>query len=147
MRRRPAALLGASVLAVALAACSGGGDSSSASRNDRPARTTTTSTPATTTAPTTSTAPPNLDAARVTLTKVAAPRGATALAVAAGDTALYVAQQGGQVVAIRNGTLDPTLVLDLSGRISSCGERGLLGLTFSPDGSKVYVDYTNPQGL
>jgi glucose/arabinose dehydrogenase len=150
MRRRPAVLLGACVLAVSVAACSGG--DSSAARSDQPARSASTSTPASTPAPTTtapppSTAPPNLDAARVALTRVAATQGATALAVAPGDRSLYVAQQGGQVVAIRDGALDPTPVLDLSGRISTGGERGLLGLTFSPDGTRLYVDYTNPQGL
>jgi glucose/arabinose dehydrogenase len=147
VRRRPAVLLAACVLAVALAACSDGGGSSSASHDDRRARGTSRSTAPTSTNPASTNPAANLGAARVALTKVAATQGATALAVRPGDPTLYVAQQGGQVVAVRNGTLDRTPVLDLSGRISSGGERGLLGLTFSPDGSKLYVDYTNPQGL
>jgi glucose/arabinose dehydrogenase len=139
-------LAGACALAVSAAACSGGSDSS-ISGNDRPARTTT-STSTTTTAPaTTTTAAANLDAVRVTLTRVAAVTGPTAMAVRPNDASLYVTQQSGRVVAVRDGALDPTPVLDLSGRISTGGERGLLGLTFSPDGSKLYVDYTNPQGL
>src|SRR5690242_20696001 len=148
MRRRPVFLLGACVLAVSLAACSGGDDSSSAA-NRRPAgtstSTTTSTTATTTTAPTTSTTPANLSAVRVTLTRVAATQNATAMAIAPNDRSLYIAEQGGRVRAVRDGALDPTPVLDLTGKISSGGERGLLGLTFSPDGSKLYVDYTNPQ--
>jgi len=68
------------------------------------------------------------------------------MAVRAGDSALYVAEQGGRVMAIRGGHVDPTPVLDVSGRISSGGERGLLGLTFSPDGRFVYVNYTDHNG-
>ena len=106
-----------------------------------------------TTAPTTTESRANdaasadLGAARVKLTRVAPTVGATALAVAPHDSTLYVAEQGGEVVAIRNGAIDPTPVLDLRNRISSGGERGLLGLTFAPDGSSLYVDYTDPQGL
>jgi len=37
-------------------------------------------------------------------------------------------------------------VLDLSGQVSSGSEQGLLGLTFSADGSKLYVDYTDTAG-
>jgi glucose/arabinose dehydrogenase len=144
MRRRLLVLLVAGALIAT--ACSGGGDSSNAS-SDRPARTTTSTTTTSTTAPSTSTVAPNLVAARVTLTRLAAIPGPTAMAVRAGDTALYVTEQAGRVVAVRDGTLDATPVLDLTGKLSSGGERGLLGLAFAPDGSKLYVDYTNPQGL
>ncbi len=144
MRRRLLVVLGA--CALVMTACSGGGDSSSNAKPDRPARTTTTTAPATTAAPP-PTAAANLDAARVTLTRVAAVRSPTAMAVRSGDTAIYLALQSGRVVAVRDGQLDPAVVLDVSGKISSGGERGLLGLTFSPDGNKMYVDYTNTQGL
>jgi len=137
--------LGACVLAISTA-CSGGGSGSSATGAHRPAPTSTSTAPPTSTAPATTVAP-NLDAARVTLTRVAATQGATALAVAPGDGSLYVAEQSGLVAAVRDGALDPTPVLDLRAGISTGGERGLLGLAFSPDGSKLYVDYTNPQGL
>jgi glucose/arabinose dehydrogenase len=69
-----------------------------------------------------------------------------AMAVRAGDPALYVAEQGGRVIAIRGGTPDPTPVLDVSGQVTSGGERGLLGLTFSPDGRFLYVDFTDLDG-
>ena len=68
----------------------------------------------------------------------------TAMAARPGDDALYVTEQAGRVRAIRNGALDPTAVIDLRDTIASGGERGLLGLAFSPDGATLYVDYTEP---
>lgn len=68
------------------------------------------------------------------------------MAIRTGDTALYVTEQAGRVRAIRNGELDPKPVLDLRDTIAAGGERGLLGLTFSPDGTTLYVDYTNREG-
>ena len=84
--------------------------------------------------------------ARFRLTLVAAVDTPTAMAVRKADTALYVSEQGGTVRAIRNGHLDPSPVLDLRDAISSGGERGLLGLAFSPDGATLYADFTNPNG-
>jgi glucose/arabinose dehydrogenase len=127
--------------ALALVACSNS-DGERAER--RPRRSpTTTSTPV---PPTTTTLAPNLAAVSVTLTPVAAVSGGTALAVRAGDPALYVAQQEGQVVAVRGSQVDETPVLDLSGKLVSGGEQGLLGLTFSPDGTKLYVHYSGLRG-
>jgi glucose/arabinose dehydrogenase len=37
-------------------------------------------------------------------------------------------------------------VLDLSGEVSGGGEQGLLGLTFSPDGGRLYVNFTDRAG-
>lgn len=68
------------------------------------------------------------------------------MAVRKGDTALYVTEQGGRVRAIRNGHLDARPVLNLRNAISSGGERGLLGLAFSPNGATLYVDFTNHHG-
>ena len=45
---------------------------------------------------------------------------------------LYVVEQGGRIRIIRNGQLQPAPFLDVSGRLSSGGERGLLGLAFHP---------------
>ncbi|MGD9996552.1 MAG: sorbosone dehydrogenase family protein [Ilumatobacteraceae bacterium] len=60
----------------------------------------------------------------------------------AGDTTLYVVEQGGRVVPVRDGQVgDP--VLDISDQTDAEGERGLLGLTFSPDGSTAYIDHTD----
>jgi glucose/arabinose dehydrogenase len=114
-----------------LAACGG----SSTPQARRPRATTTTEATTTTT-----TKPADLNAVRVTLTKIAdGPRG-TAMAVRKGDDALYFAQQSGQVVALRNGAL--STVLDLSSRVTSGGEHGLLGIAFAPDGMHLYVHYS-----
>jgi glucose/arabinose dehydrogenase len=69
-----------------------------------------------------------------------------ALAWRSGDARMYVAEQGGtvRIVDTTNGSVVGT-VLTLSG-ISASGERGLLGLTFSLDGTKMYVDYTDTAG-
>jgi glucose/arabinose dehydrogenase len=67
-----------------------------------------------------------------------------ALAVRAGDPALFVAEKTGRVVAI-DGT-ELRTVLDISDRISLGSEQGLLGLAFSPDGDFLYVDYTDVTG-
>ena len=61
---------------------------------------------------------------------------------------LYVVEQGGRIRVIRNGQLQPTPFLDISGRISSGGERGLLGLAFHPQfatNRRFFVNYTNPR--
>jgi glucose/arabinose dehydrogenase len=83
---------------------------------------------------------------RVELETVANLRGTTALAVRAGDPTLYVAEQSGRVRAIRDGRLVRRAVLDLERQVGAGGERGLLGLAFSPDGSHLYVDYTDRDG-
>jgi glucose/arabinose dehydrogenase len=69
-----------------------------------------------------------------------------ALAVRPGEpTAVYIAQQGGQVRRLADRTLSGN-VLDISGRIKSGGEQGLLGIAFSPDGNWLYASYTNTDG-
>ena len=93
-----------------------------------------------------STVAADLNAAAVTLTPVADVEDPTAMAVREGDTALYVAEQAGRIVAVRDGVLDATPVLDLSGQVRAGGERGLLGIAFSPDGASLYAHYTNLDG-
>lgn len=61
-----------------------------------------------------------------------------------GDDALFVVQQGGQVV--RWAGDERSTVLDLASRISGRNEQGLLGLAFSPDGATAYVDFTATDG-
>jgi glucose/arabinose dehydrogenase len=59
------------------------------------------------------------------------------------DGRLFVAQQGGQLRVIKNGTLLSTPFLTLS--VNSAGERGLLGVAFDPNFASngfVYVFYT-----
>jgi glucose/arabinose dehydrogenase len=103
----------------------------------RPSKTTT-SRPSTTTQP----GPVNLR-----LTTIATLSSPLDLSARAGEAnALYVAEKGGRVRAIRGGAVDPTVVLNLSGEVSTGGEQGLLGLTFSPDGSHIYVNITDAAG-
>jgi glucose/arabinose dehydrogenase len=80
------------------------------------------------------------------LTTVAPAAQPTAFAVRPGDSTLYVAEQGGRVIAIRDGRRLRRPVLDLTGRIAAGGEQGLLGLAFSPDAKRVYVHYTARNG-
>jgi glucose/arabinose dehydrogenase len=91
------------------------------------------------------TSSPDPAAARVRLVRVAVLDQPLAMAPRAGDSALYVAQKSGQVVAIRGGR-PARPVLDLSGEVSGGSEQGLLGLAFSPDGGLLYVNYTDLNG-
>ncbi len=65
------------------------------------------------------------------------------------QTHAFVVEQGGRIRIIRNDALVPTPFLDISDRISSGGERGLLGLAFHPQyatNGRFVVYYTNPSG-
>lgn len=68
----------------------------------------------------------------------------------AGDDRLFIVEQGGKIKILQpDGTIESTPFLDLSSAISTGGERGLLGLAFSPDYSNdgyFYVYYTNSGG-
>jgi glucose/arabinose dehydrogenase len=62
---------------------------------------------------------------------------------------LYVVEQGGRIRIVRNGQLQAASFLDIASRISSGGERGLLGLAFHPQfatNRRFFVNYTNPAG-
>jgi glucose/arabinose dehydrogenase len=65
-----------------------------------------------------------------------------ALAWRPGDSRVYVAEQPGRVRIIANGVVQPGSVLTVS--VAGGGEQGLLGLAFSVDGTKLYVDYVDP---
>ena len=61
----------------------------------------------------------------------------------------YIPQQEGVIRVVRNGVLEATPFLDVSGTISTGGERGLLGLAFPPDygaSGRFYVNFTDPSG-
>ncbi len=58
---------------------------------------------------------------------------------------MYVAEQGGRVRIVgTNGRAVATPVLSID--VSHGNEQGLLGLDFSRNGTKLYVDYTDPAG-
>jgi glucose/arabinose dehydrogenase len=115
---------------------------------------------------------------KIELRKIATVKPAPALAPRAGGNDLYVTTQAGQVRELRARTgddptapptyeLNDTPVLDLADQITSGGERGLLGLAFSPGSErettttgstpgtrplttagadKLYVYYTDKEG-
>lgn len=82
----------------------------------------------------------------MTLERFATLSSPTAMAVRPGDDALYFAERGGVVRAVRNDLVDQRAVLDLSEQVSTGGEQGLLGLTFSADGNQLFVSYTDTAG-
>ena len=72
-------------------------------------------------------------------------------ATSAGDGSgrIFVLQQGGQIRIVRDGALVPTPFLDIADRITSGGERGLLGLAFHPSyptDPRFFVNYTDAKG-
>jgi len=66
-----------------------------------------------------------------------------------GSGRLFVADQAGLIRIVRDGRTLPRPFLDISGRVSCCVERGLLGLAFPPgfaDKQRFYVYYTDTSG-
>jgi uncharacterized protein (TIGR03437 family) len=67
-----------------------------------------------------------------------------------GSGRLFFVQQGGVIRLWRNGNLAPRPFLDITAKVRSGGERGLLGLAFPPGFSakqRFYVNYTRqPDG-
>ena len=136
---RTPVVVGALVVALVAAACGGDDDDSTPSSGSRSSR------PSTTTAGGDDDQA-RLDGADITLTQVAEVEDPTGLAVRPGDPTLYVIEQVGRVRAVRDDQLVDEPVLDITDRVTCCGEQGLLGIAFSPDGDRVYVHYSNPDG-
>lgn len=66
-----------------------------------------------------------------------------------GDPRLFVVEQPGRIRIVRDGRLLPTPFLDLTQRVRSGGERGLLSLAFHPRyaaNGHFYVNYTDRRG-
>jgi len=75
--------------------------------------------------------------------EVAALQQPTSVAFRPGDPAVYVTERAGLVRRVLNGQVDPNPVLDVRSVTNTTdGEQGLIGITFSPDGSFMYVHYT-----
>jgi glucose/arabinose dehydrogenase len=74
------------------------------------------------------------------------------LETAPDDPRLFVVEQRGRILALDPAAgprARPTLFVDLSKRVSCCGERGLLGLAFARDFGKsrrFFVHYTDRKG-
>ena len=91
-------------------------------------------------------------ATAVTLVRVAIGLSSPVFVTSANDGSgrLFVVEQTGRIRVIKNGVLLPTPFLDVSSKISTGGERGLLGLAFHPSfrtNGKFYVNYTRTNGF
>ena len=62
------------------------------------------------------------------------------------DAAVYFVSRTGTIHRFVDGTFAPNAVLDISDLTEGDGERGLLGLSFSPDGATAYINYTDTSG-
>lgn len=65
---------------------------------------------------------------------------------AAGDGALYVVEQQGVVRAVDERGVRSEAVLNITDEVKAGGEQGLLGLAFSNDRSRLYVNFTDTRG-
>jgi glucose/arabinose dehydrogenase len=66
-----------------------------------------------------------------------------------GSGTLFVSEQKGRIRTIKDGAVSASPYLDISKRVSCCGERGLLGTAFPPEFSNknyFYVNYTDRPG-
>jgi glucose/arabinose dehydrogenase len=62
-----------------------------------------------------------------------------------GSNRLFIVEQTGRIKVLQPNSTTPTLFLDVSNKIVSGGERGLLGLTFHPDftnNRRFFINYT-----
>ena len=89
--------------------------------------------------------PPDLGAVVVRLDEIAEFDQPIASGRRDGEAGLYVAERGGRVFVLTGGEKVGPIV-DISGETDPDGERGLLGMTFSPDGDFLYLDFTDADG-
>jgi glucose/arabinose dehydrogenase len=93
---------------------------------------------------------PPVGDARVRLAEVAAGlSGPVYLTAPRGDARLFIVEQPGRIRVVENGALLPAPFLDITDRVSSGGERGLLSAAFHPSYATngfLYVDYTDRNG-
>ena len=63
-----------------------------------------------------------------------------------GSGRIFVVEQGGRIKVVQNGVANDEPFLDISDRISCCGELGLMNVAFPPSfkaSQQFYVSYTN----
>jgi glucose/arabinose dehydrogenase len=116
-----------------------------------PASATASPTPSQTPSPTAPTPSFDPDAITIAMEPVVDGFSSPLAVVNAGDGSgrLIVAEQGGAIGIVRDGAMVERPFLDISDRISTGAERGLLGLAFHPDfpaDPRVFVDYTDTDG-
>jgi glucose/arabinose dehydrogenase len=95
-------------------------------------------------------APPLAGAARLHLVRIASFSSPVYVTSPPGDASrLFVVEQAGRVMLVKNGRKQGTPFLDIQGDVQSGGERGLLSVAFAPDYSRsgrFYVYYTDKGG-
>ncbi len=94
--------------------------------------------------PTTSVAAADLGAVELRLELVHPFVEPTAVIDRPGHDSLWVAERAGWLTVVADGKV--TRALDLTGEVSTNGERGLLGAEFSADGSYLYLSFTDRDG-
>jgi glucose/arabinose dehydrogenase len=97
--------------------------------------------------PGSTTPPPRYEDGNVTLRKLVEGLESPVYITHAGDASgrLFVLEQAGRIRVIHNGSLLSTPYLDITSKVGSGGERGLLGLAFDPafkTNGRVFVYYT-----
>ena len=144
---RPLCVVAAATALVVAASCGGG--TKSAARRDSTTRSSSnpnSSVPGGT-APASGTT--SLAKASVRLVRVASLDSPTALVSRPGSENLYATERAGTVKVLvhrTDGSFDvaPDAFIDLTSKVDDeTGERGMLGLAFSPDGTKVIISYTD----
>ncbi len=71
------------------------------------------------------------------------------LTAPAGDPRLFVVEQAGRIVIVKNGALVARPFLDIQSKVGSGGERGLLSVAFHPQyrtNGYLFVNYTDKHG-
>jgi glucose/arabinose dehydrogenase len=86
------------------------------------------------------------EASQVSLVDIGALNQPVDAAARSGDPAVYFVSRIGTIHRFVDDTFEPTVVLDISNLTDGDGERGLLGLGFSPDGAVAYINYTDLAG-
>lgn len=119
-------------LVLAFSACNGGGDSGTTGNNSSPP-------------------PPSSIAVKLQPITTALSAPVFMTAPPAGNNRLFIVEQGGRIKIfdVLNQSLLSTSFLDLSGAITSGGERGLLGMAFDPAyqvNGRFYIYYTDMNG-
>jgi glucose/arabinose dehydrogenase len=91
------------------------------------------------------TPPPNDTHINYSLTTVVSGLSQPLYVTHAGDERLFVVEQTGAIKIVRNGAVLPTAFLNVSSKIITSGEQGLLGLAFEPNYAttgRFYIYYT-----
>lgn len=96
-------------------------------------------------------APAALEAQNVRLVPVAGgfDQPVSVIAPHDGSRRIFVVEQGGRVILLRDGVRQAEPFLDIRSRVSCCGERGLLDMALDPSfelNGHVWVNYTNSAG-